>query len=608
MCGIAGVIHVDGRAADLRVLRRMGDVMAHRGPDDRGEHVDGPVGLVHRRLAIIDLSDAGHQPMSNQDGSLWLVYNGEIYNYLELIDELRARGHEFRSRCDTEVVLHAYEEWGPDCLHRFNGMFAIALWDRARGRLWLARDRLGVKPLYYVAEPDRFAFASEIKALRELAGVGTRAHAPAIAQYLSVGHPVDDATWFAGVRRLMPGWTGTLTERGDLVLKRYWDPIDRYRRSRDGAADPQRIRELLESSVSLRLRSDVPVGAHLSGGLDSSTVVALMARSGAEAVHTFSGAFREGAQFDERPYIRLMTTRFATVHHEVEPSADQVPASLASIVWHMDEPSAGYPVFSQFEVNRLVHQVGIKVVNGGQGGDEVFGGYTKYLLPFHSRRLRNCPRSPLALAAGLREVLRSGLVRRTVRRLLDEHGGGLWHGYHPAFARAVEGGSHAPPRVLDEPLANEMYNDLRYYLPALLHVEDRTSMAFSIESRIPLLDYRLVELAAEISVGDKVRGGMLKAPLRSAMRDILPEEIVGRRDKRGFPTPMGLWLRGPLHDWARGVLRSEAMREARVLSPRHLDVVLAAHRRFHTYDGTRVLWPALNVALWFERFQMTATW
>lgn len=608
MCGIAGVVRLGGQALDASSLRRMGDVMAHRGPDDRGEYLDGSVGLVHRRLAIIDLSRAGHQPMTNEDGTLWLVYNGEIYNYLELMPELRARGHVFRSRCDSEVVLHAYEEWGPACLHRFNGMFAIAVWDTVKRQLWLARDRLGVKPLYYVSHQGSFAFASEIKALRQLGGVGLRAHAPAIAQYLQLGYPIDDTTWFEGVRRLMPGCTATLTAGGRLTVEAYWDPVSLYHEPCSGVPDQGRLRGLLESAVALRLRSDVPVGAHLSGGLDSSSVVGLMARHSETPVHTFSGAFDEGGQYDEREFVRVMTARFGTVHHEVVPRAEQVPEVLSSIVWHMDEPSAGYSVFSQFEVNRLVQQMGIKVVNGGQGGDEVFGGYTKYLLKLRRERLRHADHSPATLARNVLAVARAGALRRAARRLLDDHGGRLWHGHHPDFAAAVADPPPVLPRVLDDALANEMYNDLRHYLPALLHVEDRTSMAFSIESRIPLLDYRLVEFAAGISVGQKLRDGVLKAPLRAAMRGVLPEEIVDRKDKRGFPTPMGLWLRGPLHDWAGGVVRSEAMREARVLSPRHLDLVLSAHRRFATYDGTRVLWPALNVAVWFERFGVTAAW
>jgi len=576
MCGIAGVLDLGGRPVDRAVLQRMSDVIEHRGPDDAGIHVDGNLGFAHRRLSIIDLSADAHQPMLSEDGRTCVIFNGEIYNYLELADELRRQGCVFRSRSDTEVILHAYRTWGPACVHRFNGMFAIALWDRDQRSLWLVRDRLGVKPLYYALDGGRLVFGSEIKALRE-AGAGRRANPMAMAQYLERSFPVDDSTWFEGVHALLPGNMAHVDRQG-LRIEQYWDPAPIYRRAEHRENAAEEIRGLFEDSVRLRLRSDVPVGAFLSGGLDSSSVVALMSQLCEAPVHTFSGSFPDGPVYDEREFIQVVTERFRSDHHEVVPSPDLAPELLPRLIWHMDEPSAGPGLVPQYVVCRLAAEQGVKVVNGGQGGDELFGGYPKYL---HHRSA--------AARAGAE-------LRRLRRRVLGRT--------HPAFPR---GDVPALPRVSDDPLTNEMYVDVRRYLAALLHVDDRTSMAVSIESRTPLLDYRLVELAASIPAADKMAGGVLKSLLRDAMRDLLPPVIVDRRDKRGFPTPIGLWMRGPLYGWTRSVLLDADFLARRVYTRRHLDLLLTAHHR-GVVDATHALWQALSIALWFQQFDAQTAW
>ena len=581
MCGIAGILNLDRRPVDPEVLERMSSVIAHRGPDDSGVHVDDNLGLAHRRLAIIDLTPGGHQPMLSEDGRTCVVFNGEIYNYLELATELRGHGCTFRSRSDTEVILHAYRVWGTECVHRFNGMFAIAVWDRDDRSLWLARDRLGVKPLHYAFDGRRFVFGSEIKALREVEDVGSRANPQAIAQYLERTFPVDDQTWFAGVRRLLPGTMAFVDERNGLRLQTYWDPADKYRHASHHDDAPDRIRALLEDAVRLRLRSDVPIGAHLSGGLDSSSVVGLMSQLSEVPVHTFSGAFAEGAEYDEREFIHVVASRFGTEHHEVVPGSDVVAELLPKLMWHMDEPSVGPGLLPQFLVCRLSRDHGVKVVNGGQGGDELFGGYPKYLA-HGSLSLR----ARAALGRGRRRLLRSA---------------------HPDFRHATSHHDLRIPTVLDDPLANEMYNDVRHYLPALLHVEDRTSMAVSIESRTPFLDYRLVELAASIPSQDKMAGGVLKSVLRDAMRDLLPTVIVDRRDKRGFPTPIGPWMRGPLHDWVREVVLDSSFLSRRLYTRPRLEAMLAVHRR-GLVDATHPLWQAVSIALWFRQFDAEPAW
>ena len=614
MCGIAGVYNLDGQPAVPALLTRMARVIGHRGPDQEGIHTDGNLGLVFRRLAIIDLSAAGHQPMSNEDGTVWLLFNGEIYNYRELAPGLRARGHVFRSRTDSEVILHAYEEYGEACLQQFNGMFAIAIWDSRRRVLWIARDRLGVKPLYYTLDGHRFAFASEIKALRECASVGTRANPHAIVQYLRLGYSIDDQTWFQGVRKLMPGCVASISEESGLHVSSYWDPIEIYRNPEPASDYPERIRELLHDSVRLQLRSDVALGAHLSGGLDSSSVVALMSQEAGTPINTFGGAFEEGGQYDERHYSRQMVARYQTVHHEVQPGACELPRVLPRLIWHMDEPAVGPGLFPQFVVCRLTAQCGVKVVNGGQGGDELFGGYVRYLRLYLRQRLaagaaRTRARE-LAVLGGqaprlVQQVWSSRRPAALLGKLYVGYRGGI--GYHPAFAAHV--GDYQP--MLDscvaDPVASAMYNDVRYYLPALLQVEDRTSMAVSIESRVPLLDYRLVELAAAIPIAEKFRNGELKHLLRRAMRDALPSAILNRHDKRGFPTPISLWFRHELADWVEELLVSHAFRERRVFCDGYLAALLAAHRS-GLMDTSPQLWAAANIALWFEQFNPDPTW
>jgi asparagine synthase (glutamine-hydrolysing) len=599
MCGITGFVNLDGAPADLALLERMCDLMAYRGPDDAGHHVDGNVGLAARRLAIIDLTEAGHQPMSNQDGSVWVAFNGEIYNHAELFPELVAAGHRFRGRCDTEVIVHAYEEWGADCLARFNGMFAIAVWDARRRRLWLARDRIGVKPLYYAQTAHRFLFGSEIKLLLEDPSVCRRACPEAIAQYLRHGYSIDDRTWFDGIRKVPPGATLTLAE-GRATINSFWDPVDRFRHPAPVADAACRIRDLLVDSVRLRLRSDVPVGAHLSGGIDSSAVVALMAGQSAAPVHTFSGAFAEGREFDERRYARLVVSRYATDHHEVEPTSDGFAETISHLVWHMDEPTAGPGVYPQLMVCRLARDSGVIVTNGGQGGDELFGGYGRH-LPAYWAAVGD---RATATAARARRRAAARQLMRTLATHSRVSGLSLYHG---SVRRVLRSYRPSLPRLIDDPLGNVLYNDLRTYLVALLQVEDRTSMATSLESRTPFLDYRLVEFVAGLPHTSKMAGGVPKALLREALHGAVPHAILARTDKRGFPTPIGPWFRGPLHGWLSSVLLADGFAERRVLSRPHLRLMVTAHHA-GALDASAFLWSALNLALWFERFRVEPGW
>lgn len=601
MCGIAGLYNLGGQLVDPSIVERMSATITHRGPDDSGTMVDSTVGLACRRLAIIDLS-TGHQPMTNEDGTLWLVFNGEIFNYRELRAELEAGGHRFRSQSDSEVILHAYEQFGTDCVQRFNGMFAIAIWDSRRKRLWLARDRLGVKPMHYFLMEGTFGFASEIKALLQCPGVGVRANAQAISQYLQYGYSIDDQTWFAGVKKLMPGWTAEVTVEGRLALRQYWDPIDRFREPESSNHYPDRIRSLLEDSVKLRMRSDVPVGAHLSGGLDSSSLVAIMAQQRPDPIHTFAGAFAEGVEYDERPFARLVSERYHTIHHEVVPTACEMKELMPLLTWHMDEPQAGPGVFPQFMVCRLAAENGIKVAIGGQGGDELFAGYPRYLRHYFGRHIL---RAGAPRGGGIQAIKEHATLAR-VGTLAMRHASRLIPAYHTDFVTHLHGYDAQIPVVLKDPLANELYNDLRLYLPALLQVEDRTSMAVSIESRTPLLDYRLVELAAGIPAYDQIQHAELKHLYRRAVQDLLPPPILARRDKMGFPTPIKAFFGGPLAGWTEEVLLSPAFLARRVLRPVYVKALL---RGLHVgLDSSARLWYALNLALWFEAFDPELDW
>ncbi|HET9494813.1 MAG TPA: asparagine synthase (glutamine-hydrolyzing) [Chloroflexia bacterium] len=614
MCGIAGIYHTDGESPDGEVLLRMARCIAHRGPDGERFFTDGGLGLAHRHLRIIDLSDAAMQPMANEDGSLQLIFNGEIYNYVELRPRLEATGHRFSSHSDSEVILHAYEQWGDACLHRFNGMFAFALWDARRRRLLIARDRAGVKPLYYRWNGRTLAFASEIKSLLLCPGVEVRPNRAAIAEYMSAMYTTGEHTWFEGIKRLLPGHYLWATPEG-LEVRQWWDlPAG----EEEPGARPERYyvektRALLEDSVRLRLRSDVPIGSHLSGGIDSSAVVALLSKrlgQEGERVRTFSGAFAEGEAYDERRYVRDVVERYGTEHSETLPTHSDLPALLDRLVWHMDEPAAGPGILLQWAVCDLTHRSGVVVINGGQGGDEAWGGYFGY-IPAYLRTLaqqaRHYPKMALLLAEAA-AIARRPAMRAALARAVKG-------GRRGRFAASTDTGAWAGPffdgLTPAEPIANRddgrtplgraMYYDFKWYLPALLQVEDRTSMAFSLESRAPLLDYRVLEHAALVPSSLKMRGLEMKHVLRRAVGDLLPPSVLARTDKMGMPTPIDLWFRGPLKEWVRGELSPERVARTGLFAQGYVERMLAEHTEGRA-DRSLELWKLLNVLTWWRLF------
>jgi asparagine synthase (glutamine-hydrolysing) len=623
MCGICGVVARDARqGVDRTTVDRMTATLRHRGPDASATYVDGPAALGHTRLAIIDLSAAGRQPMSNEDGRYTIVFNGEIYNYVELRERLESR-HTFRSHTDTEVILHLFEDEGPDCVNHLNGMFAFAIWDARERTLFAARDRVGIKPFYYALDGERFLFASEIKAI-VAAPFTVDIDRAGVADYLTFQFCLGDRTLFKNVRKLLPGHTLRVTP-GHVEVRRYWDPDYAVDMDRTPVQFEEQLRELLYHAVRLQLRADVPIGAHLSGGLDSTAVMCLARSLGATPFHTFSGAFDEGDRFDESRYATLAASCAGTIHHEVRPTATQFVELMPKIVYAMDEPSAGPGVFPQYLVSALAREH-VKVVLGGQGADEVFGGYTRYLVMYLEACIKGgiqgtqeddryvvtfesiLPNLPQlqGYEPMLRQFWASGVFGDADRR------------YFQLIARAGRTGDVIAPEFwlslhedhdpfaafqaeFDRPgcpsLINRMLRfDFQTLLPALLHVEDRTSMAVSLESRVPLLDHRIVELAASMPPKVKFRGGRSKHIFRKAVEPIVPAEIFSRRDKMGFPVPLARWYReAPVRDFVGDTLRSAASRG--VVQPELVD---GMQREAADFD--RGIWGLLNLELWMEAF------
>ena len=619
MCGIYGVLRLDGEPAPVEVLRRMGEITIHRGPDDEGIHADGVAAIGMRRLSIIDLA-GGHQPLSNEDGSLWLVANGEIYNYRELREELLAAGHGFKTNSDCETLVHLYEAHGDAFVERLNGMYAFALWDARRGRLLLGRDRLGIKPLYIWQDGKRIVFASEAKAILTVPGVRTELDPVALHSYLTLGYVPAPQSIFRGIRKL-PAATLLSAEGGRVEERRYWHLPHDVDTTVSSETWIERVRARLEESVRMQMVSDVPIGAFLSGGIDSSAVVGFMSAHSDRAVKTYAIGFAGGraeAYYNELPYARAIAQRFRTEHHEIVVRPDVV-SLLPRLLWHMDEPIADTAFITTYLVSEFARRE-VTVILSGVGGDELFGGYRRYLGNHYQARFDRLPAGLRRAAAALGERLPSDRhsplldAMRLAKGFLSTAGLPLeerYRSYVEVFPdeAAADLLREPLPRVEDAlakafseaPGADDLNRmlavDVGTQLPDdLLLLTDRMSMAVSLECRVPLLDHELVELAARIPEGIKVRGGRLKHLMKAALDGLLPKDILERR-KRGFGAPMGAWLKGELAPLLRDVL-SEASVEARGLfSYPQVASLIAAHEA-NRIDGTDRLLSLLNFEIW----------
>lgn len=629
MCGIAGFLSTRSllppAAAEARLWAMIGTIR-HRGPDDEGVWTDGRAGLAHARLSIIDLSSAAHQPMASADDNVWITYNGEIYNFAEIRPDLEALGYRFRSRSDTEVIVNGWHAWGPGIFSRLRGMFALALWDRRTWQLILARDRIGKKPLYYTRTGSAFLFGSEIKALLAWPDCPRDADLGAIDRYLTLGYVPAGQTAFAGIGKLPAAHYLVLRPRsdGDVAepeLHRYWRlPEPRAVRLRPEAELRAELVAQLEDAVRLRLISDVPLGAFLSGGVDSSAIVAMMARVGGGRLKTFSIGFAE-KEYDETRYARMVAERYGTDHDELVVDPDAV-GILPKLVWHYGEPFADPSAIPTWYVSEMARRK-VTVALNGDGGDECFLGYNRYRAMRHLARLDNFPswgRQALERALGLapiavqrrlkipqiREVLRAPAnlpSRRYASTIVYFTDPEKAAGYDEAMADARNGSvlDLLEPYFAEAPslVSGANWADIHTYLPDDLMVKvDVASMAHGLESRSPLLDHVLMEWAAGIPEQAKIRGGETKALFKSAMEPYLPAELL-YRPKMGFGCPVDHWFRHELKDMAYDTLLSPSARQRGLFRPDYVQRLLDEHCGMVRNHHTR-LWALLMLELWFR--------
>lgn len=626
MCGIAGIFEFarDARASTDE-LRNMCHLMTHRGPDDEGTYNDGAVAIGMRRLSIVDVA-GGHQPISNEDGSLWIVFNGEIYNHQSLREQLIARGHAYRTHSDTETIVHLYEEYGRNCVQHLRGMFAFAIWDKKQNKLFIARDRLGIKPLYYKLTADRLLFGSEIKVVLAHVGIRPEFNQAMLPEFLAFGYLSGEETFYSGIRKLPPGHTMEVTAQGQSEIRQYWDlDTTKTHSSRDQSYYVRSYRELLEGAVESHLMSDVPLGVFLSGGLDSSAVAALMTKIRREPVETFSVGYKEQT-YSELPYARTMADHLKSLHHEVLIGERDFFDALPHLIWHEDEPITWPSSVALYYVAKLARER-VVVVLTGEGSDETLAGYTRYAFTLKNATLDSVYRGvvPSFARRQLRSTLaHSSLIGATVRRKLAHTflalDGEQWSDFYfdnffSAFGKAEQTGlltadfarQYAPDtayrevlkyweRSSGEMLQRLLYTDIKTYLVELLMKQDNMSMAASIESRVPFLDHVLVEFASRIPREVQLQGLAGKQILKKAMEDLLPHSII-YRPKLGFPTPWSGWLAGPRLDSI----------EAMLLEPRSLDrgyfrreaiqQLFQEHRAKHRDNYDRI-WRLLNLEWW----------
>lgn len=646
---------MDGSSVRSELLAQMAQVLRHRGPDDEGYLLantstgkcepmsgDGTVtelkqvikklgsptefhadlGLAHRRLSIVDLSSAGHQPMSNEDGTIWIIHNGEIYNYMDLKEELKNKGHIFRSNTDTEVILHSYEEWGVECLDRFNGMWAFVVWDGRKRKLFCSRDRFGIKPFYYYFDGRKFLFASEIKALLEADFVKREPNERLVYDYLArvlVDHT--EETFFAGIKQLRGGHYLELAPHRVMpeIVCYYNILLGNEPAKMTDSEYAEQFYEIFADAVRLRLVSDVPVGSCLSGGLDSSSIVCVindLMRSkgikfigGEKAQRTFSARY-EDRRYDEGTFASDVVKMTGVEANYIYPTGDGLWNDLAKLLWHQEEPFGSTSIYAQWEVFKLIKQSGVRVALDGQGGDELLAGYHTYFAALFVHLLRTF--QLVDLAKELYGYMHNHGLRATQNLL-----GAAYHRFRqvaqaedsPLLSKEFIGKSKtSPPSALrSKPHAASIFDWYLYdsvlttSIPSLLRYEDKNSMAHSIESRVPFLDYRLVEFAFALPWEQKIRQGTTKFILRKAMRGILPGSITDRQDKIGFSTPEGDWFRTTLSNEVAEVINSQRFQQRPYFNVARVKEELEAHQQGRRNIGA-IIWRLVNLELWLRMF------
>jgi len=622
VCGITGILTKSHKSPDLSILKRMADKISHRGPDDEGHYIDNRVGFYHKRLSIIDIKN-GRQPMTS--GALTIVFNGEIYNYIELRESLTKLGYKFKTDSDTEVILKMYEEYGKRCVELLNGMFAFVIYNKRRSGIFIARDHFGIKPLYYYSDKEQFIFGSEIKAVIEHPSVKAVPDYDSMNEYLTFQFVLGDKTLFNSIRKVLPGHYMTVNlNTMQFNQVKYWEPDFHLDQDHTKRYFVNELKRLLDDTIKIQLRSDVPVGTYLSGGMDSSIVTLIAARY-LDNLQTFTGAFKESKDFDETEYAGKVAKKAKAKIHTIYPTASDFTELLPKLIYHLDEPVAGPGSFPQFMVSRLAKQ-NVTVALGGQGGDEIFGGYVRYMVAYFEQAIKGAiletneegehivslssiiPNLPYIhkYIPMLREFWRKGAFEEMDRRyfhLLDRSGASMDYftgdfirdfNKEKVFGRFQE--------IFNDPDTKSYYNKMTHFdmfgsLPGLLQVEDRVSMAASLESRVPLLDRRIVDLISHIPAAMKFKGGEMKHLLKKAVKDILPPSIFNRKDKMGFPVPLHIWMKNDeVSGFVRDILQSQKAKERGIFNPDKIDILLNSERPYG-----RALWGLLSLELWFQQ-------
>jgi asparagine synthase (glutamine-hydrolysing) len=620
MCGITGIVAPEGVMVDKSVLDRMTQSLQHRGPDDQGVFIHDNVGLGHRRLSIIDLS-SGHQPVFNEDGTIVVVYNGEIYNFKEIKMELEACGHSFKTHCDTEVIVHAYEQWGEACPNKFRGMFAFAVFDQKTSNVFLCRDRVGVKPIYFAIENHQLFFASEVNAI--LKGIAKRpgVNYSRLDFYISLGYVPGDETLFAGIRKLLPGHTLTY-KNGDMRINRYWDLSDTQPLQISLEEAKDKFESMLMDCVRMRLMSDVPLGAFLSGGLDSSAIVACMSRISPDPVKTFTVGYSDDPASSELEYARMVAAHFKTEHHEFVLSADDFFESLDLLLTHTEEPVVESAAVALYRISKLAREHAI-VLLSGEGGDEILAGYplhklTRYINYAHAF-FRLVPRQVLdqigPMFANATEKKRKywDWVRQPLREryqsisndVTDSIKNAMYHqSFAPYIGTAVRDYfitlfDQMPSGHSD--LARMAYVDINSWLPEdLLLKADKMTMATSVELRVPFLDHKLMEFCVSLPDKYRLKGNQGKYLLRQVMEKYLPHEIIHRK-KRGFPVPISKWFRTSLQKQIREILLDEKSVGRQYFKVSYIEYILNRHAEGRE-DLSRRIFTLLALELWHRKY------
>jgi asparagine synthase (glutamine-hydrolysing) len=623
MCGFVGIINKNNTRVELDLLRSMALTLDHRGPDDEGHFIDNHIGFYHKRLSIIDLT-SGRQPM--RSGNNTIVFNGEIYNYIELQENLKKQGYSFNTHSDTEVILKMYEAYGLDSIHLLNGMFAFLIYDKRQNKLIVARDHFGIKPLYYFMDEKHILFASEIKALVQHPEVKAAVNLDSLQEYITFQFLLDEATLFKGIHKVVPAHY-MVVDLHTMKSKniRYWSPNFHIDTHHTESFFTDTLRDLLEDTIKIQMRSDVPLGAYLSGGMDSSIVTLLASKNTPKKFKTFTGAFREGPEFDETPYSREVVSASNAEAYEIYPTVHEFIDTLPKLIYHLDEPVAGPGLFPQYMVSKLASQQ-VKVILGGQGGDEIFGGYTRYVIAYLEQALKgsiletneegehivslNTILPNLPCLKQYLPMMRDFFIRepfepmdRRYFNLIDRNGGFLDY-YSEDFRQKYNKESvfNRFEKLFNDPKTRSYYNKMTHFdmfgsLPALLQVEDRVSMAVSMESRVPLLDRRIVDLITSMPPALKFKGAEMKYIFKKAVSDLLPSKILNRKDKMGFPVPLHIWAKEGARDFIHDILFSQKSRTRGIFNSEKIKELTCSERPFG-----RQLWGVLCLELWFRQF------